>query len=66
MFALTSKLLYACNSRSKRQGEQPHTHSMQMHVYILHVYFIYISNTLPFVFQCTIPESRHIADGVAP
>lgn len=66
VLTLTAKLLYTCNPTSKRQGKQPHTHSMQMLVYILHVYVIYISNMLPFAFHCTIPESCHVADSVAP
>lgn len=65
VLAPTSKRLHACNPTSKRQGEQPHAHRMQMRVYILHVYFIYISNAVPFL-QRTILKSCHVADCVAP
>lgn len=39
------------NPTSKHQHKRPHAYNMQMHIYILHVSFICISNMLTFVFQ---------------
>lgn len=58
--AMPSKLLRIAVT-SKRQHERPHAYNMQMHIYILHVSLICISNTLAFVFQ--IHSTKHTRFG---